>query len=491
MNRLLVQQNLEKIIQHLNPYSEFVNAHMVEFITKNHFENYIPPSIRQEIEGYEDLAIEYFWNHEKENSTQFKSLQKFIETTKTFYLSNLKNGICLTTDEFLGKLEASGKQIEKGLSLKIKDFMSDKKSHEVSIASALIANLAKKDGLIIDIGDGKGYLSSRLSLEYQLNVLGIDGNPTNTKNAEKRNQKLKKLWNGLVKREAIVENLPLENLDAVKNNKSSYKTASKMIYSDSSFEPLIKENFPGQSFQELSLVGLHTCGNLSANSLKIFIENQYIKSICNIGCCYHLLIEEFSDDEFFNSEYYEKNRQDVGFPISQYLRDKVSLFYIIMDLFSIISKFQKYALGRNCRMIGAHSFDRVIQRSKDYPNISLFYRALFEVILTNHGITQNYRLGRIKFNDFHDYFRKACKKHNINMNLSDKDIENYLKINQVESKKMSFYYLIRILFAPIIETIIILDRYLYLLENNVSQSFVVKLFDPVVSPRCYGIIAYK
>lgn len=43
---------------------------------------------------------------------------------------------------------------------------------------------------IIDAGDGKGYLSSRLALEYKLRVLGIDANPDNTENAVKRSTRL-------------------------------------------------------------------------------------------------------------------------------------------------------------------------------------------------------------------------------------------------------------------------------------------------------------
>lgn len=323
----MVQQNLERIIQYLTPHLEFVNAHMVEYISKNHFEKFIPKEIREEIQNVEDVdgAINCFWDHEIKSISEFKNLQEFIMTTKSHYLSNLEDPICLSTDEFLRKLEESGKhQIEKGLSFKIKDFMTDKKNHEVSIASAVIASMARKDGLILDIGDGKGYLSSRLSLEYSLNVLGIDGNPDNSQGAEKRNEKLKKLWKGLVKREAANVDIPLHTLKIEETSNASYKTASQMIFSNTKLEPLIEANFPGLDFQELSLVGLHTCGNLAANSLKIFVANENIRNLCNIGCCYHLLVEKFSKDKFFNDKYLEENREETCFPMSQFLKDKVS-----------------------------------------------------------------------------------------------------------------------------------------------------------------------
>lgn len=42
---------------------------------------------------------------------------------------------------------------------------------------------------VIDAGDGKGYLSTRLSLEHNIKVLGIDYNPVNTLGALLRSEK--------------------------------------------------------------------------------------------------------------------------------------------------------------------------------------------------------------------------------------------------------------------------------------------------------------
>lgn len=47
---------------------------------------------------------------------------------------------------------------------------------------------------MIDIGSGKGYLSSFLSMQYNLKVYGIDSSSSNTNGARERNRKLKKHW---------------------------------------------------------------------------------------------------------------------------------------------------------------------------------------------------------------------------------------------------------------------------------------------------------
>lgn len=45
---------------------------------------------------------------------------------------------------------------------------------------------------MIDVGSGKGYLSSFLSLQYGLHVYAIDSSSSNTHGAQERNRKLKK-----------------------------------------------------------------------------------------------------------------------------------------------------------------------------------------------------------------------------------------------------------------------------------------------------------
>lgn len=68
---------------------------------------------------------------------------------------------------------------------------------QVEIATDVIASMCESYSnqnreklCVIDAGDGKGYLSTRLSLEHNIKVLGVDCNPTNTLGALQRSQKL-------------------------------------------------------------------------------------------------------------------------------------------------------------------------------------------------------------------------------------------------------------------------------------------------------------
>ena len=47
------------------------------------------------------------------------------------------------------------------------------------------------------------------------------------------------------------------------------------------------------------ITGLHTCGNLAPSMLRLFIHcEESARVICNVGCCYHHLDEEFTRNPF-------------------------------------------------------------------------------------------------------------------------------------------------------------------------------------------------
>lgn len=46
----------------------------------------------------------------------------------------------------------------------------------------------------------------------------------------------------------------------------------------------------------LFLTGLHTCGPLASNMLRLFVKDESVQAMCGVGCCYQLMQEQFSDD---------------------------------------------------------------------------------------------------------------------------------------------------------------------------------------------------
>lgn len=127
---------------------------------------------------------------------------------------------------------------------------------------------------------------------------------------------------------------------------------------------------------------------------------------------------------------------------------------------------------------------------------SHYFGDLFLKFLLNNSSSkiENRNVGRIaaKCDNFLQYVRKAEKKLQINLNLSDSEIEEVLSLNEESHwRKLVAFYQYRALFALLIESIILTDRLLFVIEEGISQSFLLKLFDSTISPRCYALVAMK
>lgn len=193
-----LELHLDKVLRFLQPHVSFVNCHMVGYLTDNLWTTFIPDAIQQEVKTLEDVnaAIRGFWNvhnnpHYK--NSKFDGLINFIHTSQ----EHQSNGIAITTEQLDTHLQTLNFKIDTPSGLQIKEFMSEKKHHEVEVAAQVISTLCGTQNTdehskhcVIDAGDGKGYLSSRLAFEHRLMVLGIDANAGNTFGAQKRTAQL-------------------------------------------------------------------------------------------------------------------------------------------------------------------------------------------------------------------------------------------------------------------------------------------------------------
>ncbi|XP_037796143.1 methyltransferase-like protein 25 isoform X2 [Penaeus monodon] len=502
--------------------------------------------------------------------------------------------------------------------------MSEKKSHEVEVMSEVIARLAKgfDANWIMDLGSGKGYLSSSLVLQYGLNVLAMDSSPVNTTSALTRNTKLEKRLQKmktaekyqkegkLIKRgkrrksKNVLINKPVLSNDSVDQNEhahGSYIGLTAFITEDTDLLEILKESLAASkkedavdgkmldtvdnhegilnvdqndskaksTFSEcemgkgdvlnnpleakgdeetslvnqsshspdehrLGLVGLHTCGNLAASSIRLFISNSKVKFMCNVGCCYHLIEEEFYENPFGTKKMVGANVENgdnpdcklleedqakdespsksrsraedaqvpdseqkhspatvsfdplhpseipnlsVGFPLSSFLRER------------------KFALERNTRMLSCQPADRLTEQSYNGLN-SLYWRALLQVVLKEKlGDKFNTsQVGRIasKCKDFTEYSRKAFEKLELNIEITNEELYDYQKKYANSREKIERFFLLRSTLAPLIEGLILLDRLAFLSEQeDIEAAYLVQLFNPVTSPRCHAVIGVR
>lgn len=285
----------------------------------------------------------------------------------------------------------------------------------------------------------------------------------------------------------------------------NYKTLTHFITSQTNFLHLFRAYFDiptAAGFPGICLAGLHTCGDLGPSCLRIYNSSEHMMSVCNIGCCYNMLNEKY--DKFTHkriarerderSRLPERCAADVpldtlnafGFPMSQHLDER------------------KMVLGRNARMLSCQSIDRTVaQHAK--PHSHLFYRALLELLIAQNfpEYTNLIEVGKLKpCSTFAEYTRKSSKR-NVHINfdsMTDDELNRFHADHITDEKKLHLFYLLRLSLAAVIETVILLDRLLYLLEiderrnsdgESKRHSYMVRFFDPVISPRCYGLVGIK
>lgn len=145
-------------------------------------------------------------------------------------------------------------------------------------------------------------------------------------------------------------------------------------------------------------------------------------------------------------------------------------------------------------MLASQSIHRT-KSQKDLPQSTLFYRAMLETLIAKRypSYENSIQVGRSKnTKDFIEYVRSVRSKTDINFDsISDEELITLEESFEEHRLQINLFYLLRMTFAPVIETLILLDRLLYLREQKISNSFLVKLFDPIVSPRCFAVVAVK
>lgn len=127
--------------------------------------------------------------------------------------------------------------------------------------------------------------------------------------------------------------------------KSRLVNLTKFVETGTDIPALLAESFAGEKVAEdggrFGLVGLHTCGNLASSSLRIFLASASARFLFNVGCCYHMLDEEFYRNVYLDDAQNDAQNANAGFPLSADLRQR------------------RFELGRNARMLAAQPMDRM------------------------------------------------------------------------------------------------------------------------------------
>uniref|UniRef100_A0A2K6FJF0 Methyltransferase like 25 n=1 Tax=Propithecus coquereli TaxID=379532 RepID=A0A2K6FJF0_PROCO len=535
-----LRAKLQGLLRFLRDALSISNAHTVNFYTESVWEELVdlppetvltalrrsvaeveawPSESRPLVEAERGSGITDFPKIFCETSQKLVNVEAFALAAKYYSIQNL--GVCTPFEQLLAALQGNEKQ-RTGETVKPVEFMNVKKSHEVQAMSELIGSIAAYYGIkqVIDLGSGKGYLSSFLSLKYGLKVYGIDSSNTNTHGAKERNRKLKKHWKLChAQTRSDVSGLTLKMTKERKvQNEIKYKAeieeecnnslAKQENMSTSEFLP----DFSGSviSTNRKQMENLHSQAHQEENlcfektfSLIDLLSINAIESTSSLQIPDREMSETKKERRKMTSKSSESN---IYSPLTSFITADSELHDIIKDLECTQEKWgfpmchylkeERWCCGRNARMSACLALERVAV-GQGLSTESLFYRAVLQDIIKDcYGITKcDQHVGKIysKCSSFVDYVTKSLKKLGLDESkLPEKIIMNYYEKYKPRMNELEAFNMLKVVLAPCIETLILLDRLCYLKEQeDIAWSALVKLFDPVKSPRCYAVIALK
>jgi hypothetical protein len=323
--------------------------------------------------------------------------------------------------------------------------------------------------------------------------------------------------------ESVLNPASLGCNDLVPDSNNSSGVATPSTSTDSEGSSLL------QSEQEpttasLMVVSLHSCGNLVHHGLRSLILNPSVSGVAMIGCCYNLMTERLGPPTYklptlrslhprleSTSTTFDAN----GFPMSRAL-----------ETFEH-KHGQGVRLNITARMMAVQApYNWGLEDSEAFFKRH-FYRALLQRILLDRGVVKQSSdpksivgggisteddagtplivgsLSKACFESFRAYVRGAIAKlaHDpINgqmilertSDLTDEVINQYEAEWAYAKKNLSVIWSLMAFSAGVVESIIAVDRWLYLREQEcVEKCWVEPVFDYALSPRNLVVVGLK
>ncbi|XP_061574496.1 protein RRNAD1 [Cololabis saira] len=239
-----------------------------------------------------------------------------------------------------------------------------------------------------------------------------------------------------------------------------------------------------RSSPDFVLTGLHACGDLSATLLRHFVTCPHVRGITSVACCYMKISTE-------------ENPTPPGLvtppnPLTHRAETLPSAFGYPMS--SWVKGLPGHQLSYKAREAACHAVEDYVQRLREGSPLlrSHCYRATLETFirdarpdLRRAGIQTIKKSHRLSFNE---YARLGLPRVGLPPDLPLDLDRVQAMLNQ--QNRVVVYFSLALLLAPVVETLVLLDRMIYLQENGVDSQM-VPLFNPTLSPRNLVLVALK
>ncbi|XP_006861667.1 PREDICTED: protein RRNAD1 [Chrysochloris asiatica] len=327
-----------------------------------------------------------------------------------------------------------------------------KKQHEIRRLGELVKKLSDLTGCtqIVDVGSGQGHLSRFMSLGLGLLVKSIEGDQRLVERAQRLDQELLQALEKEKKRNPQVQ----------ADSRHPPHHVVRWVDPTALCEELLLPLEPSpQGRARLLLTGLHACGDLSVALLKHFSCCPDVTALASVGSCYMKLSDP------------------GGYPLSHW-----------------VASLPGYELPYRLREGACHALEEYAERlQKAGPGLRTHcYRAALETVircaqpeLRRPGVQGIPRVHELKIEE---YVQRGLQRVGLDpqlpLNLAA------LQAHQAQEHRVVAFFSLALLLAPLVETLILLDRLLYLQEQGFHAEL-LPLFSPELSPRNLVLVATK
>nr|XP_046254887.1 protein RRNAD1 [Scatophagus argus] len=425
-----------------------------------------------------------------------------------------------------------------------------KKQHEIRKLGKLVKQLCDQTGCsrVVDVGSGQGHLTRFLSFGLGLTVTAVEADHTLVAMAsrfdgqlvctlEKEKQKKncsslvpvsqssprhvagwvnpKASWEAFIKQlktsHCVSEGPPTPSGPSKKRLRGSeHRGRSHAVHpstdsqdfgsisqqqsnTDESLEESSAENScpcdrpddnsqPG--YPDFVLTGLHACGDLSATLLRHFVHCPHVRGITSVACCYMKITTKENPTPpglvvcpTPATPGQESPPSEFGYPMSSWVQGLPG-----------------HQLSYKAREGACHAVEDYVRRLREESELlkTHCYRAMLETFirdtrpdLRRAGIQT---IKKAHLLPFTEYARLGLARVGLppELPLDPQRVEAMLK----QQGRVVVYFSLTLLLAPVVETLVLLDRMIYLQENGVDSQL-VPLFNPNFSPRNFVLVALK
>ncbi|XP_027171260.1 protein RRNAD1 isoform X2 [Coffea eugenioides] len=299
----------------------------------------------------------------------------------------------------------------------------------------------------------------------------------------------------------------------------------------------------------LILAGLHACGDLSVTMLRTFLESDQVKSVISIGCCYNLLSEDDSDKASSVCGFpMSKGVKFTGFALGRSARDLAcqsaerwkclgefaglhnfelhafrAAFQMVLSQYYPKLLMESPSLGRQGKALRRQQHQKILESNLSYEEPK-FFSASSSTNISKEGSRFAFAciesrdtekkgsccdidglscesFGESSMNEetssfdrfslFLEFCHSGLNRLGLHY-LSDKELHKVWEETEPFSVLIGPYWSLRAALGPVLETIILLDRLLFLQEQgSIVEAVMLPIFDPVLSPRNVALIAKK